>query len=108
MSPTEMLAVIRSLLKTHTSEFSFILKLAKQYMKAPEGTRAKLRRVYHEAVRTGAIPLGYHRVENKPDREYLAAHWLIHDETRFRSDSDQLDALREMTPRGTPIEIIRI
>ena len=81
---------------------AFARSLYAKYQTASRLVQEELKRCFREVLRTGAIPLGY----RKDEGGHHVAWWLIYDERKFASASQQLDALREMSPPGIGLKII--
>lgn len=76
-----------------------------KYSATDRRTQEELGRCFREFSRTGAIPLGYRWADSHGRR---VAWWLVFDQTRYRSDADLEQALRENSPPGAALKIIRI
>ena len=82
----------------------FGTKLYTKYAAASPLTQRDINLCFREFYRTGAIPLGY----RKDEGGMTVAWWLLYDESKFKSETALLDALREMTPSGVAIKIIHL
>lgn len=85
-----------------------LLRLASTLYGKLQGAHPKTRERIEEALRdvkaSGAIPLGIRKTETGTD----AYWWVVYDATRFPSENEQWDYLRERTPPGYQMIVLTV